>query len=209
MFPSRIDKDKGLPKGLVVSWWSEESEKEPRRGRIHMQARQRVRAQSSKSIFPRRRGGVTHASRLGLRCIWNPHMGLGPVRQRLTFQPPSSISLLFVVLAFHLISQAYLRPRVCYFCASSTIFMARSRQNSPQDHPVFAPDGRPILFYLWGSNDEQLGWRLSPGQREELRNKITVSGSFCCVSRDALSRFTRRNTAGSYANTRRMRTLSS
>ncbi|KAI0373155.1 hypothetical protein BV20DRAFT_1119221 [Pilatotrama ljubarskyi] len=70
--------------------------------------------------------------------------------------------------------------------------MAVTRNNTPQDGeedaaaPVFTSNGRPVFFYLYGTNEPHSYWALSQGQREELSALIEENGGHICRSaRDA------------------------
>ncbi|RPD55682.1 hypothetical protein L226DRAFT_617072 [Lentinus tigrinus ALCF2SS1-7] len=55
--------------------------------------------------------------------------------------------------------------------------MAISRDNSPQNQDIFVVDGKPVSFYLWGTNHgDGLGWSLSGPQRDTLKDKINQHG---------------------------------
>ncbi|KAI0628799.1 hypothetical protein C8Q77DRAFT_1145464 [Trametes polyzona] len=65
--------------------------------------------------------------------------------------------------------------------------MAVTRHNSPADDEdqdagdgIFTIDGRPVYFYLYGTNEPESSWALSEGQREDLQEKITQHGGSTC-----------------------------
>ncbi|KAI0806737.1 hypothetical protein C8Q74DRAFT_1224088 [Fomes fomentarius] len=53
------------------------------------------------------------------------------------------------------------------------------RSPDPQ-HLVFAPNGKPVQFYLWGTNEPHSDWGLSAGQREKLTQQIEENGGELC-----------------------------
>lgn len=59
--------------------------------------------------------------------------------------------------------------------------LAISMDGSPDpQHLVFAPNGNPVQFYLWGTNEPDSYDGLSAGQRKKLTQQIEVSAH--CVS---------------------------
>ncbi|KAI0355129.1 hypothetical protein OH77DRAFT_1590073 [Trametes cingulata] len=72
--------------------------------------------------------------------------------------------------------------------------MAITRNNTPRDDQgeedaearIFTINGRPVLFYLYGTSEPRSFWALSEGQRKELAALITQHGGHICKSpRDA------------------------
>ncbi|EIW60963.1 uncharacterized protein TRAVEDRAFT_46200 [Trametes versicolor FP-101664 SS1] len=67
--------------------------------------------------------------------------------------------------------------------------MARSRHNSPAGddaddgaNALFTITGRPVYFYLYGTNEPTAPGALTEGQREHLKGLITKNGGFICKS---------------------------
>lgn len=89
-------------------------------------------------------------------------------------------------------AQVVLTPRSTILISSSfpsdasssellrTRVLAISMDGSPDpQHLVFAPNGNPVQFYLWGTNKSD-SYGLSAGQRKKLTQQIEVSAH--CVS---------------------------